>query len=220
MSKAFPSFQLIALCLILHGCSSAPVQKQEIQDPVIVQYTEAIKADPKNKTAYAYRAAAYYARGHYQNVIDDCTKAIELGLNEPKLYSYRGSSYYGLGQFQNAVADFSKEITILPSITAYESRAAANNSQHHFQEAITDCTQAIKFGAHDAYVYANRAYAYNGAKEFQKAVDDCDKTISLSPDYPSAYDNRATAYENLGKKDLAAQDRAKAKELATKPQQK
>lgn len=67
-----------------------PIDKLDLLDQSIEDYTRAIEIDPKNSDYYAGRGVAYEARSKinnrikdYDNAIDDFEKAIDLNPNHP-----------------------------------------------------------------------------------------------------------------------------------------
>jgi lipoprotein NlpI len=81
----------------------------------IQDFDEAIRLDPKNKTAFNNRGYVYAAKGQYRRAIQDYDEAIKL---DPKLaiaFLNRGhASFYGL-RFASAVTDLERYNEVDPS---------------------------------------------------------------------------------------------------------
>jgi tetratricopeptide (TPR) repeat protein len=76
-------------------------------------------------------------------------------------------------------------------------------------EAIADCTQALRLdpnNAYAAYAYNNRGFAYWNKGQHDRAIQDYDQALHLDPNYAAAYNNRGNAYEDKGQYDRAIQD--------------
>ena len=64
--------------------------------------------------------------------------------------------------------------------------------------------------------YLNRGMALVKLGDNNSAVADLTKSIALGANIADAYESRSEAYSNLGKKDLAAKDKATAVKLSNK----
>jgi hypothetical protein len=103
----------------------------------------------------------------------------------------------------------------------YVERGLAYMQETQFEAAIEDLSQAISISPMVALYYLKRAECYMSSGSFSAAVADFSKVIELSPYSVSlktralpALTGRAMAYDALGEKGLAAQDRARAQEIA------
>lgn len=77
----------------------------------IADYTNALSKDPKNVTAYYYRAIARKSIKDYRGAVADYSKAIYLNKDDSIIaasYYERGECYYSLGNRSNACMDFNK----------------------------------------------------------------------------------------------------------------
>ena len=134
---------MAAMCL-LGGCGSKkdadktktnPSAKQALdrakkhektgdRQKAIDAYSEAIKADPKNTSAYGHRAMLYHDKGDRKKALADFSKVIELDPKSKQAYVRRGMVYNESGDPRKALADFSKAIELDPRDNyPYEQRA-------------------------------------------------------------------------------------------------
>ncbi len=68
--------------------------------------------------------------------------------------------------------------------------------------------------SHDDEAFTKRGHAYLLMGEYNKALSDLSGAIALDPGYGAgAYEERSLVYEKMGKLDLAARDKQKAKSL-------
>ncbi len=61
-------------------------------DQAIVNFSIAIKFNPKDAGSYSSRANIYQTKGMYDKAISDFSKAIELNPNNAGIYSERGNA--------------------------------------------------------------------------------------------------------------------------------
>ena len=110
---------MAAVCL-LGGCGSKkdadktktnPLAKQALdrakkhektgdRQKAIDAYSEAIKADPKNTSAYGHRAMLYHDKGDRKKALADFSKVIELDPKSKQAYVRRGMVYNESGDPQ------------------------------------------------------------------------------------------------------------------------
>lgn len=128
--------------------------KRGYLDLAIVEYTEAIRLDPKNVLAYSGRGAVYERKDeldvvdqhHRRKAVADYSEAIRL---DPK----------------NVVAYCRRSIL-------YESHAEAFHDMDELDKAITDCSERIRLDPKDAGAYWLRGEAYKSKGERDKAKAD------------------------------------------------
>ena len=77
----------------------------ENSDQAILNYTEAIKRNPKFAKAYNNRGIAYVGRQQYNLAIADFNKAIELDPKNGKVYNNRAIAYWYKGEVARARQD-------------------------------------------------------------------------------------------------------------------
>ena len=111
----------------------------------IINFTKAIKLDPKYTNAYLNRGSTYNELKKYPEAIADFTKAIELDPKYVFAYNGRGAAYSALEKYPEATADYTKAIELDPKYAdAYCNRGFAYGIQQKYAEAITDNTKAIE----------------------------------------------------------------------------
>jgi hypothetical protein len=85
----------------------------------------------------------------------------------------------------------------------------------HYDDAINECTQALRLNPRDAdaYLYRGRAYhSRNKPGDLELAIDDFTHANEFAPDNPEPLYSRSLAYRDLGKPDESAADEKKARE--------
>ena len=95
-------------------------------------------------------------------------------------------------------------------VQVYRLRAAVNMKLADFDQAIIDCTQAIRLDPDYPKAYVWRGAAYGKLERLNEAVEDFSEAIKLDPTDPEAYKGRATALFKSGKNIEAGEDLKKA----------
>jgi tetratricopeptide (TPR) repeat protein len=198
-------------------------------DLAIVDYSEAIKLDPRNVLAYASRAIAYSRNGDRQHAIADFRLAKET---DPSKISEMTAANAELREIGSAAAQAPVAVIsttdsdqcgdvnnveradvniaacdrILndPKATS-QSRAMALSgrcARRDFDRATADLTEAIQLNPELANAYGNRGNAYYGKQDYDRALADYNEAMRHDPKNPHSYANRGNVY--AFKKDHAA----------------
>jgi tetratricopeptide (TPR) repeat protein len=142
------------------------MKKYELKDyqSAIDDYTQTIKLDPDNISAYSFRADSKHKLEDYQGAIDDYTQTIKLDPNYAEAYYFR-------------------------AVATYHSREY-NYESINYQDVIADLTQSIKLDTHLPSSYFLRAIIKDKLGDHQGAIDDCTQTIKLDPNHSFALEKR------------------------------
>lgn len=84
------------------------------------------------------------------------------------------------------------------------------------EQAIQDYGVVIELEPNHAWAYNNRCWAYALLRRASRALPDCEEAMRLLPDQPAILDSRALVYWQLGEKDKARADLARAHALDPK----
>ena len=179
----------------------------------LIDYTKAIKLDPKYAAAYTNRGKAYGSLEKYPEAIADFTKAIELDPKDVASYCTRGLMYAILKKLPEAISNYTKAIELDPKdVVTYYLRGVMYSNLKNYPEAIADYTKAIELDPKYVDAFNFRGYSNGELKKYPEAIADYTKVIELDPKYVDAYNNRGNAYKALGKTIEAEADFAEAKE--------
>ncbi len=120
----------------------------------VVDWTKALKINPKFEEAYYKRAIAEVLNlQDYKAAINDFSKVIELNPKRELAYVNRGQAEYALHALKYAIEDFSKAIELNPKNGyAYCSRAVAKFDSGDRQSVCSDFNIAIDLGYRQAAV--------------------------------------------------------------------
>ena len=166
-------------------------------DQAIIDYSAAIKLDPKNAIAYNNRGVAYADKGDFNRAKTDYNQAIKLDPNYAIAYNNRGNLYSAIKDYDRAIIDFNKAIKLDPKIPIiYNNRGCVYSEKKDYTRAIADFTQAIKLDPNFANPYYNRGVTYSEKKDYTRAIADFTQAIKLEPKYVTAYYTRGYAYFN------------------------
>jgi tetratricopeptide (TPR) repeat protein len=181
--------------------------KEKTMANEIVDYTEAIRLDPNDATAYYRRGMAYKEKGDYDRAIADFTEAIRLNPNGYRAYVDRGMAYGGKGDYDRAIADFTEAIRINPNdYRACFDRGMAYREKEDYDRAIADFTEAIRINPNIALAYGDRGMAYGEKGDYDRAIVDLSEAIRLDPNDATAYGYRGAVYVKKGDYDRAIAD--------------
>jgi lipoprotein NlpI len=102
-------------------------------------------------------------------------------------------------------------ITITLMVVGFESSAAADDfdacSKSTGDEAITACTNAIRYTKHNLAIhYNNRGVAWGAKGDNDRAIADHNEAIRLDPNLAAAYYNRGVTWRDKGDNDRAIAD--------------
>lgn len=81
-------------------------------DKAIVEFTEALKLDPKMAAAYYNRGISYYFNKDYDKAIEDYSQAIKLNSNYSAAFTWRGIAYDNKGEYDKAIESLSQAIRL------------------------------------------------------------------------------------------------------------
>ena len=95
----------------------------------------------------------------------------------------------------------------------------AENSQQHYEQAISHCNKAIEVDNNFATAYFRRGYAYLKLKQYDQAIADFTKDIEIIPVATRSYINLGSIYMEQGKFDLAISNFTKSIEINPKEPQ-
>lgn len=123
---------------------------QQNFDEAIIEFSKAIKLDPRSDKAYYSRGRAYGAKDDLEKELADYDQVININAPETiqSACINRGMAYEYKGDLDKALAVYSKGIEAIPG------------------------PMSSKFGYLKQILYRNRAQIYLSRKEFDKALDD------------------------------------------------
>ena len=139
-------------------------------------WADALRQNPANHHAYAFRGRFYHRNGDYVKAITDYQSSIRLDPHSHVTQLSLGLAYYQTGQMDKA---------LLHTSTAIEEYAVARRSPEGEARYL------------DAF--SNRAIIYMSTNESEKALADLELVLDKEPGRMDALQNRSLTYYDLGR---------------------
>src|SRR6202035_678875 len=122
----------------------------------IFSFSQAIRSDRQNATAYSNLAFAYFAKNRYiatplgskENALAALNEAVKLSPMTPLFLAQRAELYRCGHQYPDALADINRAICLKPDLwSAFGTRGEIYWSLGRWRPAIADLNQAIEHHA-------------------------------------------------------------------------
>ena len=162
-----------------------PLSEKDLQESV-EYYSNTIKIDPKDSSAYRKRADAYSSLKKYDLAIGDLTRCIELTPDRPGDRSTRALVYRDAGQYQAAINDCDDLLRLFPGYNAYQNRGIIYDRMGEKDKALADYSKAIELDPQRPGPWWNRACFYERNGKFKEAISDFENTLKADPTYQIA----------------------------------
>lgn len=172
----------IVAAAVLIGLGALTVRQTRVWNNNVSLWTQAIRVDPANITAYEKRAYAYAAEGRRAEVIRDFEKALDLRkLQLPILWNHYGEWRFDIGDYKNAILCFDNAIVIKEDYAvAYHNRGVAYLRLGDPARAEVEFTQAIRYDSGYAKPHLNRGEIRFGRGDVDGALEDFSRAIELN----------------------------------------
>jgi len=137
--------------------------------------------------AYAARGKEYFAKGWYDQAINDYNEAIRLDQNYTEAYILRGEAYKMKGWYDQAISDYNRALHLDPyDSTAYNCRGGAYQMKGEYDRAISDYNMVLCIDPNNSPAYSCRGEAYRKKGWYDQAISDAQTALRLDPDNPIA----------------------------------
>lgn len=147
---------------------------------------KAIALDPKLARAYLLRGVVHEVSGRKTTAIEDYTSCIEQDASLADAYRNRARVYLSQGDEDKALEDYNRLIEKRPTADHYLLRIALRIRQKKNEEAIKDCTEALKLKDGVEKIYLQRASLFQAKKELSSAESDLRRALEINPKYVQA----------------------------------
>jgi tetratricopeptide (TPR) repeat protein len=165
-------------------------------DKAIEDFSESIKRQPSEGSAYTIRGEVRRRKGEIGPAIADFDRAIALDPTDSSAWFDRGIAYSDNDDPDHAIADYSQAIR-LKSDDAwfYNNRGNSYIAKNDGERALADYDRAIELNPKFALAYYNRGTAYRNRNDRERALADLDESIGSIPIMrrPSAIAHGSTA---------------------------
>ncbi|MSR58134.1 MAG: tetratricopeptide repeat protein [Planctomycetaceae bacterium] len=185
-----------------------------------IDYTEAIRLNPKHLGSHLRRAEALAAQNRGKETQAAYDEAVKLFPETVVVINNRGNYRRLTGNLDGAVADFAKALELDPAFgVGFINRGWCLADQNKPQDAKANFDEALKHPLDPSLqfrAYNLRALANASLGDADAALADYDAAVKIAPKEATIYEERACA--QFFKKDFAAaaNDFAKALELNPK----
>jgi tetratricopeptide (TPR) repeat protein len=145
--------------------------------------TKAIELDPQLFLAYTSRSEAYYALSNPERAIADLTSALRIKPDYAIALRYRAFIYMMRGQHDLAIADSDAAVRsgFGKDYKTYQLRGHSYFEQGKFEEAASDHSVALWFGAEQDDGYRFKGFADFAAGDYAAAAADFVQQFNQKP---------------------------------------
>jgi tetratricopeptide (TPR) repeat protein len=185
------------------------------------QFSDAIKLDSCDATAYLSRGLVYGLRNKSAEELQDLTQAIQLKNDDPVAYFTRALAYRRQGDCANAIKDLDQAIRLRPDLAiAYRYRGDCREKVRDYGAAEKDLTEAIRLDSKDLIARELLATVRLRNGEVKQAADDFTAVTNLKNVAPRAWRGLAEAQDEMGENQAAEVSRSRSLEVTTVPGKK
>lgn len=210
-NKAIETDPKCASCFYQRGLAYLKLKAWDEADYDIHQCQ---KLDPTFKVGADVLAEANKGANKFQDAVTGFDTAIVKEPKNVQLFFERGQTYHQEGNLPKAIADFTTVVTLDPTNhKAFTERAQCYRQLKQWDKAIADYTSTLKLRPTSCASFLHRGDCYLELHKDTDALADYAVAIKLKPREARPYSFRARAYERMGRKDLAEQDKIKARQF-------
>ena len=143
----------------------------------------AVKANPKDGTAFLQRAKAKSYLKQYEAALPDYTAALRYQRTNPDAFYNRGVNRLMMKQYKLASADFSGALKYRPDDKeSFFGRGVARMQMYQYKPAVADFTRAIQLDSTYADAWEYRGISYSSFEKLSEARHDLERAAKLNPE--------------------------------------
>lgn len=154
--------------------------KQEY-DRAIADFSEAIRLNPNEGSAYVGRGATYLYKDELKKAIADFSEAIRLSPGQAFSYMQRGIAYHRTGDADQAIADYTEAHKLTPKDPSplVNRGIVYYTKKGRFDAAIEDFDEALKLNPKEVNALINRGVTYRQKNDPDRAIVDFNLAVDL-----------------------------------------
>ncbi len=144
----------------------------------IAELTRAIQADPRNRTAWVFRAWSRQARQDWRGAIDDWSQAIELDPSAAGIWIARAQTKLSAGDVASATQDATRAIELDPDTSnGWRTRGICWGRAQRWPEAVADFAKAAELEPELASNWINLAQVRMQTGDTEGTIADLEEAI-------------------------------------------
>jgi tetratricopeptide (TPR) repeat protein len=170
----------------------------------LIHFTEAVRQNPTQASAYGNRCLTYLTLDNPQQAIGDCAQAVQLNPKNLEALLNQGLAAAQLGELEAAIAIYDRLIQARPAdYRAYYNRGLAHVETGDLRDAIVDFSEAARQVLPSdrrtkAIAYNERGLVHLQLENHRSAIADFSEAIQFSADNPEYFYNRGCVYHQIG----------------------
>jgi len=158
------------------------LQREKDPDRAIVDYDNALKAQPDSADALAGRAWIRMAGRDYDAALRDLNKAVDLAPTMAKARYYRGYAYLRLENFRHALTDLNEAIRLEPNHADYYlARGETWEALENHEAALHDFGEFGKLAPQDVRGLLSSGAVLEAMGKPAEALAAFEQAVSLAP---------------------------------------
>lgn len=180
--------------------------------PAVAAFDRAVALDPVNAVLLTDRGLARYDAGD-DRALTDFDAALKADPKSTYSLTWRGAYFVDMDEPAKALVDLDAALKLEPDdpdALGLRARAMLMLSRH--DRALADINGAIK-SSKTPFNLSTRGEIYSAMGDHLQAIEAFDEAIALDPTYADAWLQRSKSKAEMGDKEAAAADRARALKL-------
>jgi len=152
-------------------------------------------------------------RGSSEDVLRLVSEVLAYNPDDAVALRLRASARWTRGDVEGAKADEAevlRRIAVPSDAEQFEARCFVLRQSDKADEAIADCTEAIRLDPQFAIAYINRGSAYEMKGDVARSMADYTEAVRINPQYVAGYYVRGLSYHRKGEYDRAVADHTEA----------
>ena len=151
-----------------------------------MDFSAAVALRPASIGAILNLSHALYRKGQFARALELVDRAFEIDANSPQAWSTRGLIHRRQKEYQKAIDDYTKAIKIKSDSGYFSGRCLAYYDFGKFENAVSDCSEAVSLNSSDSMSYYYRALARIKLGQNALAINDLRKAIQVNPNFKEA----------------------------------
>jgi tetratricopeptide (TPR) repeat protein len=160
----------------------------------------------------------------FNRAIQGYDEVIMQDPTNPQTYNNRGNAYFAEGDLDHSAADYDQALANYDRAIVLDPKYALAYSNRcwthvvlgqHLQQAVLDCTEALRIQPKDARALDNRGFAYLRLGRPDDAIENFDAALEINPKLATSLYGRGLAKLQHGDPKGAQVDMAAANEIQT-----